>query len=58
MLRLSCSLDPFLTHTYSAFPAEGLGAKLQSGNYRQFFINNGMCHVLLASLTDHMDLEQ
>lgn len=50
MLRLTCSLDPSLADTYSAFSAEGLEAKLQSGHYRQFFSNNGMCHVLLVSL--------
>ena len=52
MLRLTCSLDPSLTHTHSAFSAEGLGAKLQSGHFGVFFFfsNNGMCHILLVSL--------
>ena len=50
MLRLTCSLDPSLTHIYSAFPAEGLEEKLKSGHHRHFFNNNGMCHVLLVSL--------
>ena len=49
MLRLTCSLEPSLTHTHSAFSAEGLGAKLQSG---QFFLATMECamHILLVSL--------
>ena len=58
MLRLSCSVDPSLTHTYSAFPAEGLGTKLKSCHHRQFFFNQQRNVPCTVALTDHMDLRQ